>query len=239
MDELKALLDKSLLEERIGLAKILGTNSSTSQGLIDQLRWNYQPWWSSLFGCEPGYREIIEHVAQHLRVPHYDKRSILDLEIEIAQKVLQMIWEKMTPEQRRKMEDELRKAAQKYDKTGSFASGASMFALLTAARLSGFGVYLLASTSLGALTSTLGITLPFAVYTTMSSAIAVIVGPVGWISAAVIALWSSGKSNKNRLTSAIVYICMLRSKGFLTGSPFVPSPKDLPPGSTSEPLSPN
>lgn len=212
MKELKAVLDKSSHEERTGLAQILGTEKSTSQGLIDELRWNYQPWWNSFFGCEPGYREIVEHVAQHLQISYPKYYSVSEIEIKVAQKILETVWEKMTPQQRQEMEAELKKAAQEFDKTGSFATSGSMFAALTAAKLSGFGVYLLASTSLGALTSLLGITLPFVVYTTMSSTIAVILGPVGWIGAGLFALWKSGDSNKERLTSAIVYICMLRSK---------------------------
>lgn len=52
---------------------------------------------------------------------------------------------------------------------------------LTAATLSGFGVYTAASTLVGGLTSLVGVTLPFAFYTTMSSVIAFATGPVGWI----------------------------------------------------------
>ena len=87
-----------------------------------------------------------------------------------------------------------------------------MFGALTAAQLSGFGVYLLASTSLGALTATLGVTLPFAVYTTMSSTIAALIGPVGWIGAGLFTIWKLTGPNYKRLIPAILYVVMLRSK---------------------------
>ena len=64
--------------------------------------------------------------------------------------------------------------SKKIGKSGELITGAGVFGALTAAQLSGFGVYLLASTALGAITSTLGLTLPFVAYTTMSSAISVI-----------------------------------------------------------------
>jgi uncharacterized protein YaaW (UPF0174 family) len=212
MDELQQLLKKCSPDERVGLSKILGAEKATPKAIIDELRWNYQPWWNSLFGCEPDYREIVEHIAQHLRVSYSKYTFISDLEIKISQKVLETVWEKMTPKQREEIEAELRKAAQEYDKTGSLVTSGSIFATLTAAKLSGFGIYLLASTALGALTGAVGIALPFAVYMAMSVAIKTIIGPVGWIGATLFALWQSGESNKERLIPAIVYICMLRSK---------------------------
>lgn len=213
MEDLRALLDKASFKQRVGLGKILGGDSLTSKELIDQLRWNYQPWWDSALGREPTYREVIEHIVQHLQITSPSRYStVQEHEIRIAQTILNKVWDKMTPEQRIELETELKKSAQKFDKAGSFAASSSMVAALTAANLSGFGIYLLASTSLGALTGAIGIALPFALYTTMSSALAVIIGPVGWIGLSWFALWKSGESNNERLTSAIVYICMLRSE---------------------------
>ena len=92
----------------------------------------------------------------------------------------------------------MKKTAQKFDKGGALLGSASIFGALTAARLSGFGVYLLASTSLSALTTAASLTLPFAVYTTMSSAIAVIIGPAGWGAAALYVIWKLTGPNYKR-----------------------------------------
>lgn len=78
--------------------------------------------------------------------------------------------------------------------------------------MSGFGIYLLASTTLGTLTGVIGITLPFVVYTTMSSAIAVIIGPVGWIGAGLFTLWQLTSPSYKRVIPAILYICALRAR---------------------------
>jgi uncharacterized protein YaaW (UPF0174 family) len=130
----------------------------------------------------------------------------------MAKKVMKTVWEKMTPEQRRQMEREWQKTAAEFDKSGSLAGSASIFAALTASQLSGFGIYLLATTSLGALTGVIGITLPFAVYTAMTTAIAVIIGPVGWIGAGLFALWALSGPNYKKLIPAILYVCALRSQ---------------------------
>ena len=60
-------------------------------------------------------------------------------------------------------------------------SSLSGITALGAAQLSGFGVYLLASSTVGAITSVLGITLPFAFYTGMYSVISFVIGPVGFL----------------------------------------------------------
>jgi uncharacterized protein YaaW (UPF0174 family) len=212
MDALRQLLQRCTAEELTGLAKILEANNNSVDKLIETLWQNCQSTLSYLFGREPAYKQIVHQVADHLSVPYKQYHSAREVEIAIAQKVLETLWQKMTPEQRQEMEEQLQAAAQEFDKTGAFTTGGSIFATLTAARLSGFGVYLLASTALGAVTSALGIALPFVVYTTMSSAIGVILGPVGWISAGLYTLWRLDQPNYKRLTAAVLYICLLRSR---------------------------
>jgi hypothetical protein len=57
--------------------------------------------------------------------------------------------------------------------------------LLGAAQLSGFGAYLLASNTIGAFTSLVGVSLPFAFYTGMSLVISVVIGHAGLLRAAI------------------------------------------------------
>lgn len=212
MNELRALLKKSTKKELEGLAKILNAKDATPDSIIDSLWWNSQSIFGYLVGHEPSYKDIVRQVANKLKIKYKDYNTPKEIEIKITQKVIETAWEKMTPEQREKMEEQLRKTAQKFDKTGALATSASIFGSLTAAQLSGFGVYLLASTALGFVTDSIGLTLPFVVYTTMSSTIAVIIGPVGWIGAGLFAIWKLTGPNYKRLIPAIIYICALRSK---------------------------
>lgn len=208
MEELRQILNKASTEERSALAEILEAETPTIEDIADAFGWNAQ----SIFSFDqPSYSQIVEQVAEKLDIEHAGLAT-KDLEVRIAQKVLWTVWDEMTPEQRTQMETELRQVAQEFDKGGALLSSGSIFATLTAAKLSGFGVYLLASTSLGALTGAIGVTLPFAAYTTMSSAIATILGPVGWIGAGLFAIWKLSAPNYQRLIPAVFYVSALRAQ---------------------------
>jgi uncharacterized protein YaaW (UPF0174 family) len=60
---------------------------------------------------------------------------------------------------------------------------ATTLAALAVAQGSGFGVYVGATTALGLLSHAVGVTLPFAIYTGMTSTIAFLIGPFGFLGA--------------------------------------------------------
>ena len=212
MEELRQILNKASTEERRALTEILeAKTTSTIEDIADAFDWNAQSLFGYFLTDQRSYSQIVEQVAEKLDIKHTGL-TIKDLEVKIAQKVLRTVWDEMTPEQRTQMETELRQVAQEFDKGGALLSSGSIFATLTAAKLSGFGVYLLASTSLGALTGAIGVTLPFAVYTTMSSAIATILGPPGLIVAAMFAIWKLSGPNYKRLIPAVLYVLALRTQ---------------------------
>lgn len=204
MEELRQILNKASTEELSNLAEILDANSAHPDRIVEAF-------WQNSSGNEPSYLQIIVQVAKKLDID-YTGLTTKEIEVRIAQKVLQTVWEEMTPEQRTQMETELRQVAQEFDKEGALLLSGSIFATLTAAKLSGFGVYLLASTSLSALTGAIGVTLPFVAYTTMSSAIATILGPVGWIGAGLFAIWKLSGPNYKRLIPAVLYVSALRAQ---------------------------
>ena len=211
MEDVHKILNKASTEERRALAEILEAETPTIEDIADAFDKNSKNIFVYHFTDQPSYSQIVEQVAEKLDIEHAGLTT-KDLEVRIAQKVLRTVWEEMTPEQRTQMETELRQVAQEFDKGGALLSSGSIFATLTAAKLSGFGVYLLASTSLGALTGAIGVTLPFAVYTTMSSAIATILGPVGWIGAGLFAIWKLSGPNYKRLIPAVLYVSALKAQ---------------------------
>ena len=214
MHDLRPILDQASSEERWGLARLLEMDGPChSMAIMACLEDKSQSLFGTLFGPERSYHAIVCQVADKLAVWYPGHETTAEIEVRIAQKVLRTMWDKMTPAQRHQMEERLRDVAQQRDDSGTLlAQSSGIVALLLAGKLSGFGVYLLASTSLGAVTGALGIALPFAVYTTMSSAIAVVLGPVGWIGAGLFVLWKLTGPHDEYLLRAILYIAMLRAK---------------------------
>ncbi len=83
---------------------------------------------------------------------------------------------------------------------------------MTLAQLSGFQIYVLATTVVGALTSALGITLPFIIYTTLTRALGFVIGPIGWIFLGATVLFQLNRPNWSRIVPGIIYVSYIRHK---------------------------
>lgn len=212
MRELRQLLRSATAEERQSLASLLEAEGYAVPKIVDAFWWNCQSIFGWVLGAEPEYHEIVRQVADKLGVSYSESDSSAELEIRIAQSVMRSLWDRMDEQQRKQMEAKLRQMAKEFDGSALLKSG-SVFVALTSAHLSGFGVYLLASTALGAVSGAVGLVLPFAVYTTMSGAIAAIIGPPGWIAAGLFAVWKLTGPNFKRLIPAVIYVSALRSSG--------------------------
>ena len=88
---------------------------------------------------------------------------------------------------------------------------ATTFALLGAAQASGFGIYLASTTALGFLTHAVGVTLPFTIYTGMTSTIAFLIGPAGWLGAGLWGTWKLTEPEWKKLVPALVCIVATNS----------------------------
>lgn len=115
--------------------------------------------------------------------------------------------DQLSPEDRDRLVLEMKRNSDDPHLETLLASGG----IMTAARMSGFGVYLMASTVLGGLTSAIGITLPFGIYMGMSQAIALVLGPVGWAALVGGLVWTLNQPNWERLALGVVYVSLLRN----------------------------
>jgi uncharacterized protein YaaW (UPF0174 family) len=171
-------------------------------GSIGQLFWNNS------------WKQVVTDVADHIGIDwlstlkgrSWHNLETKEIETAVVAKLFQNMLEQLLPEQRQQIVMEMRRETDDPHLEGLLLGGSAM----AVARMSGFGVYLLASTVLGTLTKALGITLPFAVYMGMSQTIAFILGPVGWVALAGSILFTLNQPNWNRLSLAVVYVSMLR-----------------------------
>lgn len=156
------------------------------------------------------YVEVLVVVAKQLSIDVRGFGSCEQIEAAICTHLFQTIWERMTPEQRETLSREFRRDARYV--TGEYVASAASLGTIGVAQMSGFAVYTAASTTLGFLSSSVGVTLPFAAYTGMSSAISVVIGPAGVAVAAFPAVFEFLRAKPEKLLGAIVVIATWRAK---------------------------
>lgn len=162
--------------------------------------------WS--FGTTKSYAEIVRDLASKMDIVCGLDCDIACVESSIVAKVWNDAVKQMTPEQVAALRSELEQFASKYGKTiGKEFAG---FAALSAAQLSGFGVYLLGSTILGAINGALGLGLTFSVFTGLSSLISVVIGPVGWVGLGLATVVKLGAPNYKKILPAVILIAASR-----------------------------
>lgn len=214
MDELFSLLQTATHEERENLAALTGsTFGSAPETLCNHLKFLRSGSIGQMF-WQASWKQMVTDVADHVGIDWLatlDDRSwnelpTAEIEAAIVVRVFQDIFETLSPQQRQELLMSMKRDVDDPDLTALITSGGAM----TAAKLSGFGVCLLASTTLGSLTGALGITLPFAVYMGMSQTIALILGPIGWAALGGGLLWALNQPNWQRLVLAVIFIAALR-----------------------------
>jgi uncharacterized protein YaaW (UPF0174 family) len=214
MDELYSILKATTHEERENLAALTGSAfGSTPETLCNHLKFLRAGSIGQMF-WQASWKQLVTDVADHVGIDWQatlNERSwkdlpTADIEAAIVVRVFQDIFDALSPQQQQELLMSMKRDTDDPNLTALITSGGVM----TAAKLSGFGVYLLASTTLGSLTSALGITLPFAVYMGMSQTIALILGPIGWAALGGGLLWALNQPNWQRLTLGVVFITALR-----------------------------
>ena len=214
MQEFYEIVSSATEEQRQNLAELTNSGFGCSPDVLcNHIRYLRGGSIGQLF-CNTSWKQIVTDVADQVGINWseilngrtWDNLSTQEIEDAVVVKQFQNMLEQLTPEQRQQILADLRRESDDPHFEGFLLGGGAMLA----AKMSGFGVYLLASTVLGGLTGALGITLPFAVYMGVSQAIAFILGPVGWAALAGGVLFSLNQPNWNRLRLSVLYVSTLR-----------------------------
>jgi len=181
---------------------------------------------SSLISGRRDYRGVVLAAAKKTGATHGPNASTPEVERAIVRRWWTQTLAEMTPAQRSEFErraDELL-AAHK----GRLNRELAAAGLLGAAQLSGFGVYLAASTLLGAVNGALGLGLGFGAFTGLSSLISVVIGPVGWLLLGVTVVGKLGGANFRKCIPVIALVAIHReAAGAEAANPY--PPKSPPP----------
>lgn len=166
------------------------------------------------YGAVLSYERLLRECCQKLKIENSEAENSLILEIYLYEKVMILAVAAMTAQQRHVFLTKslvLDDISVEFPRTGIKGS-ATTLAALGAAQASGFGVYLGATTALGFVSHAVGVTLPFAVYAGMSSTIAFLLGPVGFLAAGAWLGWSLTGPEWTRITRGLLHIIAMRAK---------------------------
>ena len=166
------------------------------------------------YGTILSYERLLRECCNKLKIEKSDAENSLVLEVYLYEKVMILAVAAMTAEQRHAFLTKslvLDDMCVGFPRTGVKGSVTTL-AALGAAQASGFGVYLGATTALGFVSHAVGVTLPFAVYAGMSSTIAFLIGPVGFLAAGAWLGWSFMGPEWTRITRGLLHIIAMRAK---------------------------
>jgi uncharacterized protein YaaW (UPF0174 family) len=212
----KNLLDSASEEDRKNFQVIIGGGyGSSSELLCNHLNYLHGGFVGQLFNRK-SYKQLVTDVADHVKIDwqslldgrHWDDIGVNEIEDAVVLKVFGDIYSKLSEEDKKKIAEELGQDANDPNFVFHAVTGGAMML----AKLSGFKIYLIATTTLAAVTSGLGIVLPFTIYTALTASIGVILGPIGWAGLAMSALFSLCQANYSKLLPAVIFISYIRHK---------------------------
>lgn len=137
------------------------------------------------------HQQVVIPTARNMQLPTtiIDTYDTLSLERAVYSKVLEHNWTNLNENERITFleQSQWNIDQKKLLSLAAVAGTGFLAALSTAVNITGFAFYTGMSSGLYAIASTMGIVLPFTVYTGASAAIALATGPVGWLAATVLA----------------------------------------------------
>ena len=169
----------------------------------DLLAAEFQANGSHTFGSTKRYREILYDVCDK-QGANFNKGSDVELiEMYLLQKVLSDSLERLSP-------DQLRQVVKELDlKTTNFTPQGVTAALQAAIRFGGFAPYKLAVIVLHGLASVFGLVLPFVVYSTLTRAMGLFAGPIGWVFTSLWSVYSlAGPAYRVTVPATTVIACL-------------------------------
>lgn len=216
LNELYDLLNRASLADRTNLQRLIGAGFGPEPRLLcDHFRFLRAGVLGQLFDRR-SYKQLVTDVADHVGIDwgilargrNWRDLSTHEIEDAIVVTTLQKVFQHLPDVDRRRIAIELGKESRDPNLVYNLVSGG----VLILARASGFQVYLLATTATAALAGTLGIALPFAVYTTLTSALGIVLGPIGWIGFGFSLLLGLNTANWSRLVPGVIYLSYINHK---------------------------
>ncbi|HWB54524.1 MAG TPA: hypothetical protein VG722_10035 [Tepidisphaeraceae bacterium] len=196
-------------------ALALTTQSHDVQRILTRLLWissnvltyEFRDEWSI------DYHRLVQWLADKEGVDAgaVNHEPTFELEHRVQLKVFAKIWDKLTPEQRQQVLNQIDKSDQIKDKSAIAAmSGAAALAALSGTiYFAEFAFYTTMSITINTVAGFFGITVPFTGYATASGIISFLSGPPGWIIASILAVGGVALAGRDNPTKTLAVVSQL------------------------------
>ena len=217
------IFESLILEQMRELALLLGIDARVAwdrnrlrKEIFSEINSAYHNKISALWSDAPPYKALLICLCGELEIKEFQPTDSEEtLEQRLIARIVADSMRGMTPEQLRKYEAVIK--AQSADNYWSDSIISTAYASgIVIGNLSGFGLYIAASSGLAALGKGLGLTFAFTTYTTLSSALSLVFGPVGIASAATVAAFQWTKARPRKALPFVLYLASAR--GYLEAS---------------------
>ena len=195
----------------------------TADRLCRQFIWVSTNSFAYPFTYSIDYDSRVVWLAKSLDVPDsaLRRKSTFEAERTILEKFFVEVWDKLTPEQRQQVLDNIETASGRTIPNkvaiASLGGAAALAALSAAVTITGFAFYTTMSVVICTVAGFFGVTLPFVVYTTASSVVCILSGPIGWTIAAILALVRTAlllQANPKKTLSFVMALHFLKAQAF-------------------------
>lgn len=156
------------------------------------------------------YMEVLVVVAKECNVDIRGLVEVGQIEAAICGRTFAQLWSKLSSAEQEEFARRWVKQSSSF--SPAYISSLAGLGAIGAAQMSGFGVYMTASTVVGFASNAIGFTLPFAFYTGMSQTICALVGPGGMAIAALPTIFELMRAKPERLVGAVALIATWRTK---------------------------
>jgi len=171
--------------------------------------------WKRIMGTEQklalaDYSEMLDLAGAALKIERHGIKDS-DYEAEIVRVVFSKALASMKDADRRQLEHQMSQYAEEHLGEGVWDIGLATSGLV-GAHLGGFTTYVLASSLLSGVSSTLGLGLGWGAFTGMSSTLSVIIGPAGW---SALGVWSAHRmaaADKKATVLSVLTVSSIRAR---------------------------
>lgn len=163
---------------------------------------------SRTFGKQRNYVEILSNLAKKMKVKFNANDTVYEIEKAILIKYWNAVLTKLTPEQKQELIKQAEELAKKYGK--NISNEVVGLSAISIAQLSGFGVYMLASTALGAVNSALSLGLSFGVFMGLSSILSIVIGPTAVAGLGLSIFFKLTAPNYEKILKVVILLVLQR-----------------------------